>query len=422
MLQEGRIVNVGLGTRLRDMYKCIALRPLYTEYLRRFTVMRPLFFVTIACSFHCCFSFIPFQNVIAQLLGETHFSISTSALLTVASDLLQANPNDAASTSRMKQVKDLSAKSLLKAYYGTFFSPREAVLRFGKAIDEITDSNKDTDTNGATKSRAAMHFDAEAFASGQDQLIRNRKLAEKAILDGNYAMARRFVGKLLHTLQDFYSHSNWVEMGMTAPNDVLAREGMKVANVARPDQPTCSDCFGIICKDNILPEINANFILTSGYSRGGAQWQVDELGNGIVKNAAYGKCSHGGPLDISSLIHSIGGINKDSTWRILSPFGSTYHYAAANLAKLASIKVLNEIRAAVGDKQFLKFLNLDQQLKTIAYVIDTTSSMSEELPRIQASISTIRQQLLEYKASLAGVQLQYILVPFNDPGELYYIL
>ena len=385
-------------------------------------MMRPLFLVAVACSFHCCFSFVPFPNDIVQLLGETHFSISTNALLAVASDLLQANPNsdDAASTSRIKQLKNLSAKSLLKAYYGTFFSPREAVLRFGEAIDEITDSNKDTDTNGATKSRAAMHFDAEAFASGQDQLIRNRKLAEKAILDGDYAMARGFVGKLLHTLQDFYSHSNWVEMGMTAPNDVLAREGMKIANVARPDQPTCLDCLGVICKDNILPEINANFILTSGYYREGAQWQVDELGNGIVKNAAYGKCSHGGPLDTSSLIHSIGGINKDSARKLLSPLGHDLHYAAANLAKLASIKVLNEIREAVGDKPFLKFLNLDQQLKTIVYVIDTTSSMSEELPRIQASISTIRQQLLEYKTSLDdGVQLQYILVPFNDPGELF---
>ena len=382
--------------------------------------MRPLFLIAVVCSFHCCFSFLHSQ--ILWIKGETHFSISTNALLTVASDLLQANPNDAASTSRIRKLIDLSAKSLLKAYYGTFFSPREAVLRFGKAIDEITDSNKDTDTNSRYKFRAAMHFDAEAFASGQDQLIQNRKLAEKAILDGDYAMARGFVGKLLHTLQDFYSHSNWVEMGMTTPNDVLAREGMKIANVARPDQPTCSDCFGIICKDNILPEINANFILTSGYYREGEQWQVDELGNSIVKNAAYGKCSHGGLMDTSSFIHSIGGINKDSSLKILSPFGSDLHYAAANLAKLASIKVLNEIRAAVGDKQFLKFLNLDQQLKTIAYVIDTTSSMSEELPRIQASISTIRQQLLEYKASLDdGVQLQYILVPFNDPGELYII-
>jgi hypothetical protein len=30
-----------------------------------------------------------------------------------------------------------------------------------------------------------------------------------------YKTARKYSGQILHTIQDFYSHSNWVEMGNT---------------------------------------------------------------------------------------------------------------------------------------------------------------------------------------------------------------
>ena len=378
---------------------------------------RFLVFIAVACFCQCCYSFLP-APITSSTLSETHRSISTSALLSVASDLLKANPNpdNPASTSRITQLHSLTAKSLLEAYYGT--TAQRSVLRFGEAINSITKANEDIDFNDKAKRRAALHFDSETFASGQNVLIGKRRLAEKAIMNGDYETARMYVGELLHTLQDFYSHSNWVEMGMTAPNIMLAQEGKTIPNVARPEQWTCADCSST-CNDNILKEINDNFILTSGFYRdiNSNQWQVDETGREIMKFEKYRKCSHGGISDSSSSINAKGGINKDSISSILSPTGNgNRHYTAAQLARNASAKALNDLRATVGDKHFLNFLN---QLQSIAYVIDTTGSMSEELPQIQASISTIRKGLLDYKAILgSGVQLQYILVPFNDPGEL----
>lgn len=387
--------------------------------LQFFTMTRFLVFIAVGCFCQCCYSFLP-APITSSTVSETHRSISTSAVLNVASDLLKAtpNPDDPASTSRITQLHNLTAKSLLEAYYGT--TVQRSVLRFGEAINSITKANEDIDFNDKAKRRAALHFDSETFASGQNVLIGKRRLAEKAIMNGDYETARMYAGELLHTLQDFYSHSNWVEMGMTAPNIVLAQEGMTIPNVAMPQQSTCADCSST-CTDNILKGINDNFILTSGFYRDiiSNQWQVDETGKEIIKIERYRKCSHGGISDSSSSINARGGINKDSDSSILSPTGNGYrHYTAAQLARNASIKVLNDLRATVGDMHFLNFLNLDPQLQSIAYVIDTTGSMSEELPQIQASISTIRKDLLDYKAILgSGVQLQYILVPFNDPGE-----
>ena len=62
------------------------------------------------------------------------------------------------------------------------------------------------------------------------------------------------------------------------------------------------------------------------------------------------------------------------------------------------------------------------KLPVIAYVIDTTGSMTEELPEIQATIPQIRTNLQQYVDSFSGnIQVRFILVPFNDPGNYKYI-
>ncbi len=51
--------------------------------------------------------------------------------------------------------------------------------------------------------------------------------------------ARQLLGQLLHTLQDFYSHSNWIELGKQEINDRLAIFE-DVGPVAAPNQSTCT--------------------------------------------------------------------------------------------------------------------------------------------------------------------------------------
>ena len=57
-------------------------------------------------------------------------------------------------------------------------------------------------------------------------------------------LARDVAGQLLHTLQDFYSHTNWIEMGRRTANAALGVPGKEgsIGNVAGPDEPTCYNC------------------------------------------------------------------------------------------------------------------------------------------------------------------------------------
>ena len=81
--------------------------------------------------------------------------------------------------------------------------------------------------------------------------------------------------------------------------------------------------------------------------------------------------------------------------------------------------MLNYIREEVDDdEKFGAYLNFFvKTAASVAYVIDTTGSMGAELPEIQATIPQIRSSLEEYRESLGeNAVINYILVPFNDPG------
>jgi len=69
------------------------------------------------------------------------------------------------------------------------------------------------------------------------------------------------------------------------------------------------------CANNILPEINNQKLLTSGYSVN----QHNENNDPINKPINVEKCSHGSVSDSSSHIPAIGGINKDANSLIFSP-------------------------------------------------------------------------------------------------------
>lgn len=69
------------------------------------------------------------------------------------------------------------------------------------------------------------------------------------------------------------------------------------------------------CKNNILPEILRQGILTSGYYAD----QFNENKEPVLKPNNVAKCSHGSIIDTTAHQAPIGGINKDSTKIEYSP-------------------------------------------------------------------------------------------------------
>lgn len=326
------------------------------------------------CCVYPTYGFVPnfLFNIILELSfnpdSVNHVQITERAILQVVKDLLVDNPNSDTnidSTLLINSIPFLTAESLIKAYYGV--ASDDLADRFRNAIEDITRANTKVDL-GKEMKVAAAHFDSEKIQAGHNRLVELKQIVITGIKLGNYEFARSQTGRMLHTLQDFYSHSNWVEMGKTTPFTVLGQNDKNPENVAAKITRTCTNCEKNLliyqCTNNIVVDQ-----LTTGYYGG----DIDETGNVIEK--PEGKCSHGGILDTTRDMDATGGINKDSLAAIISPHADL-HSEAASLATMASEIILNEIRVAVNDdSKFASFLNIDfvkHQISSIAYVIDTT--------------------------------------------------
>uniref|UniRef100_A0A3Q2WP71 Uncharacterized protein n=1 Tax=Haplochromis burtoni TaxID=8153 RepID=A0A3Q2WP71_HAPBU len=210
----------------------------------------------------------------------------------------------------------------------------------------------------------------------------------------NFVAAREVLGQICHIIQDFYSHSNWVELGKTTPYSALIRPDQPLQNLAGPSTPTCNSCTGDACTENILPEVLKQGLLTSGYF------------STFSSSKPAGKCSHGGLLDKTRKRDPVGGINKDS---FTSDHG-TLHKKAANLAVDATMELLEDIRLAAGDRNFLRLMGLSQSY-ALCFVIDTTGSMADDID----AAKQVAFNIIDSNAGTLQEPSQYILVPFNDP-------
>lgn len=179
-------------------------------------------------------------------------------------------------------------------------------VKFLNALNEIQSANVEVDSLPLSVS-ASAHFDGEQFKQGLMRLVQLRQELITSLLQGDKLKnARNLAGAALHTLQDFYSHSNWIELGKRQIYEVLAKPGVEIPRefIASPTEATCKGCKPGACENNLITRK-----LTSGY----------QSGQDIKKPELMGKCSHGGRMDESRLKPATGGINKDSTSTADSP-------------------------------------------------------------------------------------------------------
>ncbi|KAM9733773.1 von Willebrand factor A domain-containing protein 7 isoform 2-T2 [Menidia menidia] len=206
----------------------------------------------------------------------------------------------------------------------------------------------------------------------------------------------------LHTDEgDFYSHSNWVEMGKRSIYLHLLQPEEPAIPVAKEDTPTCMECFSTTCRTNLLPALanrqDSFQLLTTGY-----------FSNSPRK--PKGKCSHGGMMDLSRYLSAKGGINKDSTSSLFSPH-HYLHVEAAALATEATLTVLRDLKDTVGHRNFLKLFSV-KQVPALVFVMDTTGSMFEEITAARLRALSIIQN----RAHSSRQPGTFVLVPFHDPG------
>uniref|UniRef100_A0A8C6UA92 von Willebrand factor A domain containing 10, tandem duplicate 2 n=1 Tax=Neogobius melanostomus TaxID=47308 RepID=A0A8C6UA92_9GOBI len=239
------------------------------------------------------------------------------------------------------------------------------------------------------------HFDDETFKGGREVLTTDVAAVKASVKLENYMAGRIILGRACHSLQDFYSHSNWVELGKTSPYSALITPDQNMTNLAGPDVATCRNCTNGDCANNLLPDLLQQGLLTSGYF------------NIFSSKKPAGKCSHGGSFDRTSKKDPIGGINKDTVSSSHGPL----HQQAADLAVNATVELLENIRLAVGDTNFLRLMGLSQST-VLCFVIDTTGSMSDDI----AEAKRVSFEIIDKKRGTQQEPSAYILVPFNDPS------
>src|ERR1035441_2251002 len=291
-------------------------------------------------------------------------------------------------TNPFDQTHESITENAVKELDSEFFGITSLTKPMKKAIQELVDADADVDKDQTT---SAKHFDGESFPEGQARVVGLLADIQSSLAGKNGAGARLKLGQALHTIQDFYSHSNWIEAGNGSPNAALGRPASSLTRLPA-STPTCTSCTPCFTCDSNLTTTE----LTSGYYGG-----EDRL------KPMPSKCSHGGPLDTSTNGIS-GGINKDSTVCSISPHANQ-HAAAASVAKDATKQFIRDIKALVTASQLKLLLGVGP---TLTLVMDTTGSMSD----IQASVRAQAIAIVDGRIGTDEEPSKYVLAPFNDPS------
>ena len=274
-------------------------------------------FVSVAYLSLTAKAFLPRINL-ASGESETkdHTLITRYGLLKTSILFFKNNPqylrNETLTGSLFDVLRDLSDKPNAAKDTIDTISPK---IKFINAINEIQSANVEMDSF-PFNTTAAVHFDGEQFLQGSQRLIKLRQELITLLLKGDKLQhARNLAGNALHTLQSFYSRSNWIELGNTLPLNALAQPGSDIWQeniIAGATEPTCRNCLSDE-QSNVATDTCANNLitgkLTSGY----------RSGQDIKKPVDMGKCSHGGQTDDSRFKPATGGINKDSSSKLESP-------------------------------------------------------------------------------------------------------
>jgi hypothetical protein len=267
-------------------------------------------------------------------------------------------------------------------------------LRFSPdAIQQIVSANTGQDLGavrcifsggllgpGGPFADSSNHFDDENLTEASQLAIDRLEDARKALLRPSPQgwTARRLLGQVLHAAQDYYAHSNWIETA-SGPDGrlgtgVIGPVASGQTCEAPPNAGTYVSFFGF----------------TSGYWLGCDGRNDSQL--------PVGKCYHGWELPPNA--HA--GTNNDKP-------GRPKFQEAKEAAKATTRSIIDQLLDANGIAGNLERTAALMGYRTIAFAVDITASMTEELPFVKSSIQDTVQA-----AIASGDTPGYVLVTFED--------
>ncbi|KAL2097668.1 hypothetical protein ACEWY4_006875 [Coilia grayii] len=296
--------------------------------------------------------------------STNHLQMTEAAILQTTADACRSFAREMGTEFTLPQ-GPLTAESLVEAC-----SSSESAIGFRVAIIEITKADVLVDVHG---------FNSDTFQRGR-KLIINAIAAVKAVLKKhNFEAARAQLGAALNTLQDFYTHGCLGELGKMVPyskfigpdGPIKKIFGMSTFIVETLGAMCVCVCVCVCVNDTMLTAVFWCFTEKCGSH---SEEHLD---------------SHDGNLSTET----------------------------AALAINVSVELLEDIRAAAGDEDFLRLMRMNQSTSALCFVIDTTGSMGDDIDIVRQTTSFI----IDSKRGTPDEPYVYILVPFNDPdfGPLF---
>jgi len=347
--------------------------------------------------------------------------------------------------------------------YGTTLSDGKAVRFSSLAATHVMLGNKSTDLPTADfdldgveidlvweLSNPVAHCDdekieacSERIRSLRDDVVTRLKqhIATDSKLDLGHA--RGALGKALHTLQDFYAHSNHADVNVgTQTFDALTGNAAATAGAyARGAGVT-------VC---LARAPTLAWVVAPTYSNNGGNWQLtgdgligskyttgwftlaSAAGNEAATDTGGVKCDHGNEGGIAATGFSVvSGISKDVPYAPLDDLPlsdkkargvpSTIHVRASHQAALHTRafvdSVINAIKASDGnadnqDKMIKALLGIDSDTAVFGFVIDRTGSMGTVIDGVKTQI----QKLIDDAVAAGGdaATRKFMIVDYGDP-------
>ena len=238
--------------------------------------------------------------------------------------------------------------------------PPESHFVFSRqAVQEIVQATGNVDNLAGEFWVGEAHCDDDLVLHCHRRLMKLKADSIDAVEDEEARsgiLARLYAGRALHTLQDFYSHSNWVMtpgLGNTSPFTALGVPGADAQVRALLPASNLATCRS----DGVTVAFDGEFKITTGHFKAEV-WSF--LTDTVI---SPGRCNHGfGPTNIK-------GIHKDEPSR---PF----HDQARHVAVLATQAYVTQILDALDDGGKRAFMGIGG---TLGFVIDDTGSMGSEI-------------------------------------------
>lgn len=135
-------------------------------------------------------------------------------------------------------------RNLYQDYYGVRFCDLDVLTLIRYKLRQYVAV---VDLDSDTKDLPYAHFDAETFLQSNERVMNITSQVFSALGTQDYDKALKLSGNTLHTIQDFYSHSNWVEMGNTDINYSIGKSNFSQLSLIEPnDTNTCANNCSLV--------------------------------------------------------------------------------------------------------------------------------------------------------------------------------